>query len=143
MIKTIDHIGIAVKDIEQSLHLWKTMLGLQDHGIEKIKKRGVQVVRLDGEEGPSVELVSSLGETSPIDKFLKDRGEGIHHICFKVLNIDAAVNSLQKRGVKFVDSEPREGSEGSLVAFISPGCFNGVLIELKEEKKESENQGSV
>lgn len=137
MIKTIDHIGIAVKDLEQSLHIWKTMFGLEDQGIEKIKKRGVQVVRLDGEEGPSLELVSPLGKASPIDKFLKDRGEGIHHICFLVIDIHATIDTLEKKGVEFVDREPREGSEGSLVAFIYPKCFNGVLIELKEEKKET------
>jgi len=134
MIKTIDHIGIAVKDLEESLHRWKMMFGFLDHGIEKITERGVKVVRLDGEEGPSVELVSPLGEASPIDKFLEERGEGIHHICFKVLDIHAAMKSLQKNGVKFVDQKPRKGAEGSLVAFLYPRSFNGVLIELKEEK---------
>lgn len=135
MIKTIDHIGIAVKDLEQSLNLWKRMFGLKDHGIEEIKERGVRVIRLDGEEGPSVELVSPFGKASPIDKFLEDRGEGIHHICFIVLDIHAAIDTLEKKGVKFVDSKPRKGAEGSLVVFIYPSCFNGVLIELKEEKK--------
>jgi len=90
---------------------------------------------MEGEEGPSIELVSSLGKGSPIDKFLEDRGEGIHHICFKVLDIHAAMDSLQRKGVKFVEEEPREGGEGSLVIFIHPHSFNGVLIELKEEKK--------
>ena len=137
MTKTIDHIGIAVKDLEQSLNLWKMMFDLRDHGIEKIKKRGVRVARLDGEGGPSIELVSPLGKASPIDKFLEDQGEGIHHICFTVLDIYAAIDTLEKKGVKFVDSEPREGSEGSLIVFIYPSCFNGVLIELKEEKKET------
>ena len=140
MIKTIDHIGIAVKDLEQSLNLWKTMFGFQDHGIEILKKRGIRAAKLDGEEGPSVELISPFRKPSPLDKFLVDFGEGIHHICFKVLDINAAIESLSKKGVKFVDRTPREGSEGSLIAFIYPSCFNGVLIELKEEKKETKTE---
>jgi len=135
MIKTIDHIGIAVKDIEKSLHHWRGMFGLQDHGIEKIEERGVKIVRLDGGEGPSVELVSSLGDSSLIDTFIKDHGEGIHHFCFTVADIHAAMESLKKKGVEFVQDEPREGAEGNLVVFIYPNNFNGVLIELKEEKK--------
>ena len=135
MIKTIDHVGIAVKNLEKSLCHWRELFGLRDHGIEKIEEHGVKIVRLDRDEGPSVELVSPIDGTSPVDKFIKDHGEGIHHFCFTVDDIHSAMESLKKKGVKFIQDEPREGADGNLVVFIYPGCFNGVLIELKEEKR--------
>ncbi len=135
MIKTIDHIGIAVKNLEKSLCHWRELFGLRDHGIEKIEEHGVKIVRLDRDEGPSVELVSPIDGTSPVDKFIKDHGEGIHHFCFTVDDIHSAMESLKKKGVEFIQDEPREGADGDLVVFIYPGCFNGVLIELKEEKR--------
>ncbi len=135
MIKTIDHIGIAVKDLEKSLSHWRELFGLRDHGIEIVKEHGVKIVRLDKDEGPSVELVSPLDVSSPVDKFIKNHGEGIHHFCFSVADIHSVMESLKKKGIKFIQDEPREGADGNLVVFIHPGCFNGVLIELKEEKR--------
>ncbi|MFC2169079.1 methylmalonyl-CoA epimerase [Acidobacteriota bacterium] len=133
MINKVDHIGIAVKDLEKSLTIWKDIFGLHAHGIEDIKERGVRVVRLG--ESPSIELVSGIGEGSVIEKFISERGEGIHHFCFEVSDIKKALIELKKKGIQLVHEIPQKGAEGSLVAFIHPKMLNGALIELKEQRR--------
>ena len=133
----IDHIGIAVMNLEESVTMWTEMLNLKVRGIEEIKERGVKLAHLELEEGPSIELVTPCGEESPLEKFLKDKGEGIHHFCIEVEDIEAAVGRLQERGIQFVHDEPQKGAEGSLIAFIHPRNFNGVMIELKEVKSKT------
>jgi methylmalonyl-CoA/ethylmalonyl-CoA epimerase len=128
----IDHIGIAVKNLEESLEKWEDLFGLKARKIEELKERNVRLVHLDLEEGPSVELVSPRGEESPLAKFIKERGEGIHHFCFKVKNIERVMKDLKKKGIQFVQEKPQIGAGGSLIAFIHPANINGVLIELKE-----------
>ncbi len=131
----IDHIGIAVNDLEESLTLWAELLDLSARGIEEIQERGVKLAHLEVEDGPSIELVTPCGEGSPLEKFLKERGEGIHHFCFEVQDVEDAVNKLKDKRIQFVHDKPQKGAEGSLIAFIHPHHFNGVLIELKEKKK--------
>jgi len=133
-IERIDHIGIAVRDLEESLARWQELLGVKARKIEEIKERGVRLVHLDLEKGPSVELVSPFGEESPLAKFIEERGEGIHHFCFKVKDIEKVMEELKKKGIQFVQEKPQRGARGSLIAFIHPVSFNRVLIELKESK---------
>lgn len=133
----IEHIGIAVNNLEESLSLWTERLNLRARGIEEIQERGVKLAHLEIEEGPSIELVSPSGEGSPLERFLRERGEGIHHFCFEVQDIEEAVQNLREKGIQFVHDKPQKGAEGSLIAFIHPQHFNGVLIELKEKKAQT------
>lgn len=131
----IDHIGIAVRDVEESLEKWAKGLKLRVRGIEEIKERGVKVAQLELDEGPSIELVTPSGGESPVEKFLRERGEGIHHFSFEVQDIKGAMRELKEKGIQFVHNEPQRGAEGSWIAFIHPTHFNGVLLELKEKRK--------
>ena len=129
----IEHIGIVVNNLEESLTLWTELLNLRVRGIEEIKERGVKLAHLEIDDGPSIELVTPHGEGSPLEKFLRERGEGIHHFCFEVQDVEDAVKKLKEKGIQFVHDKPQKGAEGSLIAFIHPRHFNGVLIELKEK----------
>ena len=131
MCNKIDHIGIAVKDLKKSIEQWKSYFKIEECGIEEIEERGVKLAQLKVGEGASIELISPLGEKSTLRNFLKNKGEGIHHICFKVQNIDKSVKELRKQGVKFVSEEPVMGASSSRIIFIHPDNLNGVLIELK------------
>jgi methylmalonyl-CoA/ethylmalonyl-CoA epimerase len=133
----IEHIGIAVNNLEESLALWAELFNLNMRGIEEIEERGVRLAHLEVEDGPSIELVTPFGEGSPLEEFLKERGEGIHHFCFEVSDVADAVNRLKDKGIQFVHETPQKGAEGSLIAFIHPHHFNGVLIELKEKKDQT------
>ncbi len=133
----IEHIGIAVNNLEESLTLWAELLDLSVRGIEEIQERGVKLAHLEVEDGPSIELVTPCGEGAPLEKFLKERGEGIHHFCFEVQDIEEAAQRLKEKGIQFVHDRPQKGAEGSLIAFIHPRYFNGVLIELKEKKTQT------
>jgi len=134
-VQRIDHIGIAVRNLEESLAQWRNLFALESAGIEEVKERGVRLAHLNLERGPSVELVSPLGEGAPVEKFLKERGEGIHHFCLKVKDIQKTMHELKAKGIQFVQEKPYQGAGGSLIAFIHPSGINGVLIELKEDKR--------
>ena len=133
----IEHIGIAVRDLEKSLSQWTSMFNLKMRGIEEIMERGVKLAHLELEGGPSIELVTPCGEDSPLEKFLNEKGEGIHHFSFEVENIESVMESLKAKGIQFVHDRPQKGAEGSLIAFIHPRNFNGVLIELKQKGSEA------
>lgn len=129
----IEHIGIAVMNLEESLEKWTNLLSLRVRGVEEITERGVKVASLELDGGPSIELVAPCGEGSPVEKFLKEKGEGIHHFSFEVQDIEAVIRELKGRGIQFIHNEPQKGAEGSRIAFIHPRNFNGVLLELKEK----------
>jgi methylmalonyl-CoA/ethylmalonyl-CoA epimerase len=129
------HIGVAVRDLPNSLTKWTELLGPQYSRIEELPEQGVRIAHLYFLEGPEVELVSPLGEASPIAKFLEARGEGIHHFCLNVDDIVAAMDKLRKEGLQFLSVDPQQGAEGRLIAFIHPRSLNGVLIELREVPK--------
>lgn len=132
-IKKIDHIGIAVKDLEASLKKWRVLFRAKVKAVEEIKERGVKVAPLEFDEGPTVELVASLGKDSTIEKFIKSRGEGIHHVSFLVEEIEELMEELKDKGIRFIQEKPQKGAEGSKIAFIYPSSLNGVLLELKEK----------
>ena len=133
MIIKMDHIGIAVRDIDRSLKKWESVFAIKVSGTEEIKERAIKLAYLDVPGESAVELIEPLEEGTPVDRFLKSRGEGIHHICLEVEDINGSVRDLQSKGMEFVTDEPVKGAEGSRIIFLKPQNLNGVLIELKEK----------
>lgn len=129
-MKVVDHIGIAVRSIEERAALYR-ILGLEVGGEEEVATEKVKVAFLPV-EGTRVELLQPTAPDSPIASFLSKRGEGIHHICFRVSDIRATMNELKSRGFRLLSEEPRPGAEGALVCFIHPSSGGGVLIELSQ-----------
>jgi methylmalonyl-CoA/ethylmalonyl-CoA epimerase len=128
-IKRIDHIAIAVLDLDQSLGFWEKALGLHVHQVRNVPEQAVDIAFLP--VGASeVELVKPLAEDSGIAKWLAKRGPGIHHICFEVDDIRQTLSDLATHGMELIDKEPRTGADGKLYAFVHPKSTGGVLIEL-------------
>jgi len=126
-----DHIGIAVKNINQSMDFYKRGLGLELGGIEEIPDRNLRVGFINVGT-TKIELIESTSGDSAIAKYIAKKDEGIHHICLLVDDIKAVLAKMKAEGFKLIDNEPREGAEGSMVAFVHPKAANGVLIELKQ-----------
>lgn len=130
-VKEIDHIGIAVHSLEEAVIIYETTLGLACEGREEIEEQ--QVVTATFRVGSvSIELLQSSHPEGPIANFLRKRGEGIHHIAYRVENIDTCLNDLKLKEVPLIDQEPRIGAGGSKIAFIHPKGMRGVLVELVE-----------
>ncbi len=129
---TLDHIGIAVEDLDAAIELYREKLGFDVEAIEDIPGFGVKVAFLPMGEG-SIELVQPVTGDSAMAKFLEKKGPGFHHLCFRVEDIRAELVRLEAAGVQLVDREPREGAHGTLVAFLHPKSTGGVLIELCEK----------
>jgi len=137
MRAVLDHIGIAVKDVQAALAFYRDALGLEVEAPEDVVSQRVRAHFLpvggpDEQDGPKLELLESTSADSPIAKYLEKRGPGIHHITLRVDDIAAALAQLKSRGVRLVDESPRPGAEGALVAFIHPSSAHGVLVELKQ-----------
>jgi methylmalonyl-CoA/ethylmalonyl-CoA epimerase len=131
MIVGLDHLGIAVRSLEDRLRLWADSLSLEVGGIETIDSEGVKVAFL--EVGKTrIELLEPLSEESAVGRFLEKRGEGIHHIALRVADIEEALARLREDNVKIVGSAPRAGAGGRRVAFVHPASTGGVLVELVE-----------
>lgn len=135
--KNITHIGIAVKNLEQSLSFYVDTLGLTLEKVETVASEGVKVAFLPLGES-RLELLEPLNDSSPIQRFLDKRGEGIHHIALEVSDIKQRIKQLKEEGVKLVNEEPTLGANDSQIAFIHPSSTNGVLVELCEHRKERE-----
>lgn len=127
----INHIGLATASIDDALNVFRDGLGLEDHGGEYVPTDAVQVSFLPVGES-RLELLEPVGEEGPLQKFLANRGPGIHHICLEVEDLPGMLQRLSERGVELIDREPRRGAHGTLVAFIHPRSANGVLVELVE-----------
>jgi methylmalonyl-CoA/ethylmalonyl-CoA epimerase len=132
-IKHIDHIGIAVKTIEQAGKFYTDVLGLKIEDIENVADQKVNVAFLPITDS-EVELLESTHDDGPVAKFIEARGEGIQHIAFRVENIEEALAELKEKGVKLIDQQPRKGAGGAKIAFIHPKETNGVLVELCERE---------
>ncbi len=131
MKATLDHIGIAVADIDAALAFYRDALGLEIELPEDVPSQGVRAHFIPAGEG-ALELLEATADDSPIAKYVAKRGPGLHHITLRVDDIRAALDALDARGVRLIDRSPREGAHGSLVAFIHPSSAHGVLIELKQ-----------
>jgi methylmalonyl-CoA epimerase len=132
-IKHIDHIGIAVKTIEQAGKFYTDVLGLKIQDIENVAEQKVNVAFLPITDS-EVELIESTHDDGPVAKFIEARGEGIQHIAFRVENIEDALAELKAKGVRLIDQQPRKGAGGAKIAFIHPKETNGVLVELCERE---------
>ncbi|UCE09375.1 MAG: methylmalonyl-CoA epimerase [Candidatus Thorarchaeota archaeon] len=128
----IDHIGIAVSSIEERLPYYRDILGLEYVGEEIVVEQKVRVAFLQVGES-RIELLEPTSEDSPIAKFLEKRHEGIHHVSVKVKNIKSALAKHEAAGSQLIDSEPRKGAHGMLIAFVHPNSTGGVLLELSQE----------
>jgi len=138
VLENLYHVAVAVRSIDEVEKVYETALGLKVGHREVVEDQGVRTSMLLPEKGgTAVELLEPLSDESPISKFLEKRGEGIHHICFLVDDIEAALERLKKEGVRLIDESPRPGAYHSRVAFIHPKATNGVLIELAEIDKDA------
>ncbi|SPD73224.1 conserved hypothetical protein [uncultured Desulfobacterium sp.] len=128
-VKHIDHIGIAVKAIEQAGKFYTNILGLKIHDIETVSDQKVNVAFIPITDS-EVELLESTEPDGPVAKFIDSKGEGVQHIAFRVENIEEALKELKEKGVRLIDQTPRKGAGGAMIAFIHPKETNGVLVEL-------------
>ena len=133
----IDHLGIAVRSIEESLTFYRDGLGLEMSGTERVEDQGVKVALLPVGES-RIELLEPFSADTPVGRFLAKRGEGLHHICYEVDDLASKLEELSSRGFRVLDGYPRPGAEGKLVAFLHPASANGVLVELSEGSRRSE-----
>jgi len=127
----IDHIGVAVASIDDALAIYRA-LGLEEKHREEVPSQKVLTAFLPAGES-RIELLQPTAEDSPVAKFLAKRGQGIHHICFGVRDIEASVAELQRRGFRLINSRPAPGADGRKIVFLHPDSGNGVLIELSQE----------
>ena len=130
-VKRIDHIGIAVREMEQAGKFYTDILGLEIEDIEHVADQKVNVAFVPVADS-EVELLASTEPDGPVAKYLDSRGEGIQHIAFRVEDIEEALKELNEKGVRLIDQEPRKGAGGARIAFIHPKETNGVLVELCE-----------
>jgi methylmalonyl-CoA/ethylmalonyl-CoA epimerase len=125
----IDHIGVAVEQLEPALALYRDRLQLRVAHREVVEQQGVEAVLLDVGEN-HVELLAPLDAATPVAKFLAKRGPGLHHVAYQVADIDATLAALRDAGMKLIDERPRVGIRGSRVAFVHPSSTGGVLTEV-------------
>ena len=130
-VKRIDHIGIAIKGIEQAGKFYTDILGLEIEDIEHVSDQRVNVAFVPVADS-EVELLESTDSDGPVAKYLDSRGEGVQHIAFRVEDIEKALRELKEKGVRLIDQAPRKGAGGAKIAFIHPKETNGVLVELCE-----------
>ncbi len=133
MLDKIEHLGIAVKNLETSDFLFTKLLGIPPYKKEIVEREGVKTsFFMVGES--KIELLEASNPDSPIAKFIEKKGEGIHHIAFSVNNILAEVLRLKNEGFQFISETPKDGADNKLVVFLHPKSTNGVLVELCQEK---------
>ena len=125
----IHHLGVAVADLDEAVTTYERVFGAQLEHRETVPDQGVEAASLRVGQG-RVELLASLGEETPVGKFLAKRGPGMHHVAFEVSDVGTALGELQENGVELVDEEPRQGLFGMQVAFLHPDALDGVLAEL-------------
>ena len=131
MVTKIDHIGIAVKNLEESLKFYEEVLGLECEGVEIVEEQKVKVAFLPIGD-TEVELLESTETSGPISKYIEKTGEGVQHIAYRVDDIEKAIEGIKMKGIKMIDEEPRYGAGGAKIAFAHPKSTNGVLVELCE-----------
>jgi methylmalonyl-CoA epimerase len=129
----IDHIGIATRQLEEGLAVWRDALGLHLEATEEVAEQGVRIAMLQVGD-THIELLEALKPDSPVGRFLEKRGPGIHHIAVEVPDIKAALAELKNKGARLIDETPRVGAGGCLVAFVHPATTNGVLLELVQHQ---------
>jgi len=132
-ILKVDHIGVAVSNLEEALRLYRDVFGLEVHGEEVIEDQKVKVCFIPVGDS-EIELLESTSPDGPIAQFIEKRGQGIQHIALRVDNIEKALEELREKGVRLIDEKPRYGAGGAKIAFLHPKATYGVLLELCERK---------
>lgn len=132
-MNNIEHIGIAVKDLEEANKIYKAILGSDNYKTETVESEGVDTSFFKIGES-KIELLAATRPDSPIAKFIEKRGEGVHHIAFNVTDINAEISRLKNEGFILLNDFPKDGADNKLVAFMHPKSANGVLVELCQEK---------
>jgi len=127
----IDHIGVAVKSINESLKFWEGTLGIKCTGVEEVAEQKVKTAFLPLKDS-EVELLEATNDDSPVAKFIEKKGEGIHHLAIRVDNLESALAELKEKGVRLIDEKPRKGAGGAMIAFIHPSATGGILLELSQ-----------
>jgi methylmalonyl-CoA epimerase len=129
MLSRIDHIGVAVEDLDAALELYADVLGMPVVHRETVTEQGVEAVLLDVGEN-HVELLAPLGPDTPVGKFLAKKGPGLHHVAYQVADVEGTLAALQDAGMRLIDETPRIGIRNSRVAFVHPASTGGVLTEI-------------
>lgn len=134
-ITHIEHIGIAVKNLEESIKYYENVLGLECYAIEEVKDQKVKTAFfMVGQT--KIELLESTEADGPIGKFIEKKGEGIHHLAFASVNLEKSLGEIESKGIQLIDKQPRKGAEGLNIAFLHPKSTGGVLTELCEKLNE-------
>jgi methylmalonyl-CoA epimerase len=128
----LEHIGIAVKSIDDHLKIWRDLFGFKVEKVAEVPEQKVRVAMLDV-GGVVVELLEPAGEDSTISKFIEKKGEGLHHLSFEVEDIEGAIEDLKKKGMRMIDEIPRKGAHAAKIAFIHPQSAGGILLELSQK----------
>jgi len=133
----VSHVGIAVADLDIAVSKYAAILGSDNHTITEVNDQKVKVAMFapDDPGATRIELLAATSSDSPIAKYLEKRGEGLHHICIYVDDIDSRLAELKSAGIRLIDETPHIGAEGNRIAFVHPSGANGVLIELEERPK--------
>jgi methylmalonyl-CoA/ethylmalonyl-CoA epimerase len=132
LLTDIDHVGIAVRDLDGAAREYGAAFGIDPVHRERVEEQGVEEILLP--VGTSyIQLLAALGPDTPVGKFLDRRGEGVHHVGYRVRDVTETLDALRAAGVPLVDAAPRLGSRGTVVAFVHPRGFRGVLVELVQE----------
>ncbi len=132
-MEKLEHIGIAVKNLEESNQLFAKLLGKPHYKIEEVASEGVRTSFFEL-GGVKIELLEATSSDSPIAKFIEKKGEGIHHIAFEVADIRESIRSYSEKGFSLLSDQPKTGADNKQIAFMHPKSTNGVLVELCEEK---------
>ena len=132
MLTELDHVGIAVEDLEAAVAHYRRTLGVEPAHRERVEAQGVEEV-LFAVGASYIQLLGALGPDTPVGRFLASRGPGVHHVAYRVDDIAAALEHLRAEGVRLVDEAPRPGSRGTTIAFVHPSGMGGVLVELVQE----------
>lgn len=134
-ISHIEHIGIAVKNLEESIQYWEKVFGLKCYAVEEVKDQKVKTAFfMVGQT--KIELLESTDPEGPIGKFIEKKGEGIHHMAFAVKDLESALAETEANGIQLIDKQPRKGAEGLHIGFLHPKSTFGVLTELCEDKNQ-------
>jgi methylmalonyl-CoA/ethylmalonyl-CoA epimerase len=132
----LDHVGIAVENLDEALKFYSGILGLDLAGTEVVEEQKVKTafLPLGGAGGTEVELLESTDPEGPIGKFIANKGQGVQHLAFRVADIDAALTEAKAAGIRLIDEKPRYGAGGARIAFLHPKSTGGVLVELCERR---------
>jgi methylmalonyl-CoA/ethylmalonyl-CoA epimerase len=132
MLERIDHVGLAVDDLDAAVDHYRSTFGVEPAHRERVEAQGVEEVLFEI-GGSYIQLLGALGPQTPVGRFLQRNGAGMHHVAYRVADIERALEDLKRRGIRLIDDTPRMGSRGTIIGFVHPASMGGVLVELVQE----------